>query len=74
MIGTNDVNQAETDIPTRLGRLMDSMLDADPSLLLVVAQIVPQRKASPDIKNMQFKPSRGDSGPRKRRGPMLEST
>jgi len=39
MIGTNDVNQAEADIPPRLGRLMDSMLDADPSLLLVVAQL-----------------------------------
>jgi len=54
MIGTNDVNQAETGIPARLGMLMDSMLDADPSLLVVVAQIVPQRKATPDTKNMQI--------------------
>jgi lysophospholipase L1-like esterase len=53
MIGTNDVDTGETDIPGRLGSLMDTILNADPSLLLVVAQIVPQRKATPDTKNMQ---------------------
>jgi lysophospholipase L1-like esterase len=53
MIGTNDVNTGETDIPTRLGMLMDTILNADPSLLLVVAQIVPQRKAIPDTMNMR---------------------
>jgi lysophospholipase L1-like esterase len=54
MIGTNDVDTGETDIPGRLGMLMDTILDADPSLLLVVAQIVPQQKAMPDSKNMQI--------------------
>ncbi len=53
MIGTNDVDSGETEIPTRLAMLMDTMLNADPSLLLVVAQIVPQRKAMPDTKNLQ---------------------
>jgi lysophospholipase L1-like esterase len=53
MIGTNDVDSGETSIPPRLAKLMDVMLNADPSLLLVVAQIVPQQKAVPDTKNMQ---------------------
>jgi len=53
MIGTNDVGAGVTGIPARLARLMDTMLDADPSLLLVVAQIVPQQKATPDTKNME---------------------
>src|SRR5882724_3369774 len=51
MIGTNDVDTGETDIPTRLGALMDKILNADPKLLLVVAQIVPQQKATPDTAN-----------------------
>jgi hypothetical protein len=53
MIGTNDVDTGETDIPLRLGNLMDSMLNADPKLLLVVAQIVPQQQATPDTLNMK---------------------
>jgi lysophospholipase L1-like esterase len=55
MIGTNDVDTGEDNIPTRLGTLMDTMLNADPKLLLVVAQIVPQQipEAGPDTKNMQ---------------------
>jgi lysophospholipase L1-like esterase len=53
MIGTNDVDTGETDIPKRLAMLMDTMLNADPSLLLVVAQIVPQQKMTPDTKNLQ---------------------
>ncbi len=53
MIGTNDVDSGETEIPTRLAMLMDTMLNADPSLLLVVAQIIPQQKATPDTKNQQ---------------------
>jgi hypothetical protein len=53
MIGTNDVDTGEDMIPTRLGMLMDTMLNADPNLLLVVAQIVPQQTAMPDTKNMQ---------------------
>jgi GDSL-like lipase/acylhydrolase family protein len=53
MIGTNDVDTGETTIPTRLGTLMDSILAADPNLLLVVAQIVPQQRATPDTLNTQ---------------------
>jgi lysophospholipase L1-like esterase len=52
MIGTNDVASGVMDIPTRLGMLMDTMLGADPALLLVVAQIVPQRRATPDTQNI----------------------
>jgi lysophospholipase L1-like esterase len=51
MIGTNDVAVAVPDIPPRLGALMDTMLAADSALLLVVAQIVPQQKATPDTQN-----------------------
>jgi len=54
MIGTNDIDSDVPDIPPRLGRLMDSMLNADSLLLLVVAQIVPQQKATPDTRNMQI--------------------
>jgi lysophospholipase L1-like esterase len=53
MIGTNDVDTGEDNIPGRLGTLMDTILNADPKLLLVVAQIVPQQKADADTKNMQ---------------------
>jgi lysophospholipase L1-like esterase len=53
MIGTNDVDTGEDNIPGRLGTLMDTMLGADPNLLLVVAQIVPQQKADVDTLNMQ---------------------
>jgi len=45
MIGTNDIN-SQIDLanaPTRLGHLMDVILDADPKLLLVVAQISPSK-------------------------------
>jgi lysophospholipase L1-like esterase len=52
MIGTNDVASGVPDIPPRLGTLMDTILSADPALLLVVAQIVPQQKATPDAQNM----------------------
>jgi hypothetical protein len=57
MIGTNDVDTGETNIPDRLGKLMDSMLMPDPKLLLVVAQIVPQQlpEAGPDPKNTAVK-------------------
>jgi lysophospholipase L1-like esterase len=51
MIGTNDVASAVPNIPPRLGALMDSILGADPALLLVVAQIVPQQRATPDTQN-----------------------
>jgi len=54
MIGTNDVGAGETDGPARLATLMDTMLNADPSLLLVIAQIVPIQKATPDTRNMQI--------------------
>lgn len=55
MIGTNDVDTGVPNIPPRLGALLDTMLAADPALLVVVAQIVPQQKATttPDTKNMQ---------------------
>ena len=53
MIGTNDVDTDVTDIPARLANLMNTILNADPKLLLVVAQIVPQQRALPDTKNMQ---------------------
>jgi lysophospholipase L1-like esterase len=52
MIGTNDVASGVPNIPPRLATLMDTMLNADPSILLVVAQIVPQQKATPDTQNM----------------------
>jgi lysophospholipase L1-like esterase len=52
MIGTNDVASGVPNIPPRLGALMDTMLGADPALLLVVAQIVPQQRATPDTQNM----------------------
>jgi lysophospholipase L1-like esterase len=45
MIGTNDV-ASQIDLanaPTRLGHLMDVILDADPKLLLVVAKISPSK-------------------------------
>jgi lysophospholipase L1-like esterase len=43
MLGTNDIAFSEDppNAPTRLGELMDIILDEDPNLLLVVAQIVP---------------------------------
>jgi hypothetical protein len=55
MIGTNDVDTGESNIPDRLGRLIDSMLMPDPKILLVVAQIVPQQipEPGPVTKNMQ---------------------
>jgi lysophospholipase L1-like esterase len=53
MIGTNDVNTGEDNIPGRLSTLMDTIVNADPKLLLVVAQIVPQQKATPDTLNMK---------------------
>src|SRR5262249_17415553 len=43
MIGTNDLN-IRLDVPNapvRLAKLIDTILDADPKLLLVVAQIIP---------------------------------
>ncbi|SRR6266545_587281 len=55
MIGTNDVNTGQTMIPARLANLMDTMLAADPKLLLVVAQIVPQQKANPDTFNISIR-------------------
>jgi hypothetical protein len=54
MIGTNDVNNAVDDIPGRLGSLMDTILNTDPSLLLVVAQIVPQRDAAKNVQVRAF--------------------
>jgi len=57
MIGTNDVDTGEPNIPDRLGKLIDSMLMPDPKLLLVVAQIVPQQlpEAGADPKNTAVK-------------------
>jgi len=52
MIGTNDVASGVPNIPASLAKLLDTMLNADPALLLVVAQIVPQKKATPDTQNM----------------------
>jgi lysophospholipase L1-like esterase len=53
MIGTNDVN-IQYDLahaPARLGNLLDSLLAADPNLLLVVAQITP---ALDDAQNVRI--------------------
>jgi hypothetical protein len=47
MIGTNDVDTGVTAIPDRLGALMDTILNADPKLLLVVAEVIPQQRATP---------------------------
>jgi len=50
MIGTNDIafNEDPPHAPMRLGALMDIILETDPKLLLVVAQIVP---TTDDAKN-----------------------
>ncbi len=40
-IGTNDITQKLTGLPDRLGPLLDQILAALPSSLLVVAQIIP---------------------------------
>jgi lysophospholipase L1-like esterase len=52
MIGTNDVdtNFDLPNAPTRLGKLMDMILDADPKLLLVVAQMVPTGNDAQNVK------------------------
>ena len=45
MIGTNDIN-GNVDVanaPTRLGKLIDRIVQTDPNVLLVVAQIIPSR-------------------------------
>ena len=53
MIGTNDLSVGE-DMPTlRLANLVDSILSADPSLLLFLTQITPGRKADPDSYNQK---------------------
>ena len=48
MIGTNDVDIMLdlANAPTRLGTLLDTILAADPKLLLVVAQITPTQSDS----------------------------
>ena len=51
MIGTNDVNIGEDMPATRLARLVDKILNADPKLLLFVTQIIPAQKATPDTYN-----------------------
>ena len=54
MIGTNDVDTGVTDAAVRLGVFMDTILNADPKLLLVVAKIVPQQTMMPDTLNMKI--------------------
>jgi lysophospholipase L1-like esterase len=54
MVGTNDVD-IQLDLanaPARLGRLIDTILDANPDLLLVVAQITPTQD---DAENARVK-------------------
>ena len=56
MIGTNDIN-SQIDLanaPTRLGHLMDVILDADPKLLLVVAQISPSKDDAFNARAMTY--------------------
>src|SRR4051812_29231240 len=55
MIGTNDTNSNVdlTNAPRRLANLLDQILDADPHLLLVVAQILPQGS---DANNARVQP------------------
>ncbi len=45
MIGTNDINGNNNlaDAPNRLGKLLDAIFTSDPSILVVLAQIVPTR-------------------------------
>jgi lysophospholipase L1-like esterase len=45
MIGTNDINGniSVASAPTRLGALLDDIYDADPNVLIILAQIVPTR-------------------------------
>jgi lysophospholipase L1-like esterase len=56
MIGTNDVdtNFDLPNAPVRLGKLMDMILDADPALLLVVAQIVPTTDDAENVKVREY--------------------
>lgn len=51
MIGTNDLNNGEDMPAARLARLVDTILNADPQLLLFVTQIIPAKKATPDSYN-----------------------
>lgn len=48
MIGTNDINGNINlaDAPNRLGKLLDSIFERDPNILVVLAQIVPTRTDS----------------------------
>jgi lysophospholipase L1-like esterase len=55
MMGVNDVDTGETLVPTRLGHLMDSILAADPKLLLVVARIIPQRGPPGSLMNRRVR-------------------
>ena len=52
MIGTNDVDLSVDNAPNRLGSLLDTILDQDSSVLLVVAQIVPQ---TDDVANVRVR-------------------
>jgi lysophospholipase L1-like esterase len=56
MIATNDVSLDLdlADAPARLGRLMDRILDRDPNLLLVVAQITPTRDEALNLRATTF--------------------
>ena len=52
MIGTNDVD-IQLDLgnaPARLEKLIDSVLSADPKLLLIVAQIVPSKDDTENVR------------------------
>lgn len=55
MIGTNDVNGYVdlANAPARLGNLIDTVVDTDPNLLLVVAKIVP---TTDDAENGRIQP------------------
>jgi len=50
MIGTNDVDLSVDNAPTRLGSLLDTILNQDSSVLLVVAQIVPQTDDAANVR------------------------
>jgi lysophospholipase L1-like esterase len=54
MIGTNDIDTGDDNVPTRLAGLIDTILAADPKVLLVVAQIVPTADDAENLRVQAF--------------------
>jgi lysophospholipase L1-like esterase len=54
MIGTNDIDTGDDNVPTRLAGLIDTILAADSEVLLVVAQIVPTGDDAENVRVQAF--------------------